>query len=337
MSIRKDPAFVPFLIAAGLHLLIGIVLIVGASFSLPKEKPKKEIAVINATVISQQQFDDLANRKDVKRAAAQRKKDQLRKKKEKIKRDKDRAKKREIEKKKRKEEAAKKQEIKKAQQKKLKKEQALRKKKEVERVKAEKLVAAKAAMKKKEQAQAKKKADAKRKQKVEQDRLQAKKLAAEKARKDAKRKKDKQIKDRKIKEEKARKAKLEKQRKAKLAQERLHQAELDSLMAAEFDESFSSAQSSETASEIARYKALIQAKISRNWQVEPSMKGKTCTLAIRLASDGLVLSVKRSRGDTKLCNSARRATLKSKILPIPKDPEISSKFRDFDITLEPEL
>ena len=108
-------------------------------------------------------------------------------------------------------------------------------------------------------------------------------------------------------------------------------------MEAEFADAFSSAQSSKQLSEIARYKALIQDKISRNWQVEPSMKGKTCTLAIRLAPDGLVLTAQRSSGDQKLCDSARRATLKAKTLPIPKDPEIAPQFRDFDITLEPDL
>jgi colicin import membrane protein len=333
MSRRKKAVFIPFLIAVGLHVLIGILLVVGANFSLAKEKPKKETAVINATVISQQQFNDLADRKKAKRAAEQRKKDQIRKEKEKRKRDKARAKRREIEKKKRKEAEVKK-------QKRLKKENALRKKKEADRVKAEKLLAAKVAKKKKADALAKKRAEAKRQKKAEQERLRLKKIAQEKARADAKRQKEKKAKEakaRKERQERERKAKLEKERQAKLEKERLRQAELDRLMAAEFEDSFSSAQSSRQLSEIARYKALIQAKISRNWQVEPNMKGKSCTLAIRLASDGLVLSVKRSRGDTKLCNSARRATLKSKTLPIPKDPEISSKFRDFDITLEPEL
>ena len=331
---RKHPAFVPFLIAAGLHLLIGIALILGASFSLPKDKPKKEVAIINATVISQKQFDDLANLKDAKRAAAQRKIDQIRAKKEKVKREKALAEKQKIEKKKRKEAELKKQET-------LKKEQALKRKKEVERVKAEKLIAAAAVAKKKKELQAKKVADAKRKKKVEQERQQLKKIAAEKARADAKRKKDKQLKekrlkDKKRKEAKARKAKLEKERKAADAA-RKKQAELDSLMAAEFDEEFSSAQSSKEQSEIARYQALIRDKISRNWQVEPSMKGKTCTLAIRLAADGLVLTVTRSSGNKELCASAERATLKVKKLPIPKDPNISSKFRDFDITLSPEF
>ncbi|MEH6454214.1 MAG: cell envelope integrity protein TolA, partial [Psychromonas sp.] len=135
----------------------------------------------------------------------------------------------------------------------------------------------------------------------------------------------------------AEKAKKVAAQKAAQEKERLRQAELDKQMEQEFDDAFSSAQSSKQLSEIARYTALIQDKISRNWQVEPSMKGKTCTLAIRLAADGLVLSVNHSRGDTQLCESARRAALRARTLPIPKDPDISSQFRDFDITLEPEF
>jgi colicin import membrane protein len=67
------------------------------------------------------------------------------------------------------------------------------------------------------------------------------------------------------------------------------------------------------------------------------MKGKSCKLSIRLAHDGLVLSVKRSQGDVTLCESAKRAALKAKTLPIPKDPGIAPQFRDFDITVEPDL
>ena len=142
----------------------------------------------------------------------------------------------------------------------------------------------------------------------------------------------------KLAKEKAAKVKAEKIAKAaKEKAEKARQAELDRQMEAEFADEFSTAQSRKQLSEIARYKALIQGKIGRNWQVEPDMKGKTCTLAIKLAPDGLVLSVNRSSGDEKLCASAKRAALKARTLPIPKDPDIISQFRDFDINLEPDL
>jgi len=158
----------------------------------------------------------------------------------------------------------------------------------------------------------------------------ADKLAAEKAAKE---------KAKKLAAEKAAKEKAAKiaREKAAAEKERLRQEELDRQMEAEFSDDFSSARSAKQTSEIARYQALIRSKISRNWKVDQSMSGQTCTLAIKLASNGLVLSAVMSKGDQKLCDSARRATLQAKTLPIPKDPDISGQFRDFDITLEPDL
>ena len=332
---KNKETLVPFLIALSLHIVIGVALIVGASFSLPKEKPKKVTPIINASVVNQKLFDDLAERKNQKALSEQRKVD-------KIKKDKAR-KKREI---KRAEEKRKKKE---ATARRVQKEKALKKKKEAERVKAEKLLVAKKLKEKKVADAKKKKADDKRKKqkiekqkKLEQEQQQAKKKAQEKARKDAKIKaqRDAKIKaDKKAKQILAAKkaAKQEAKRKADAKAEKLRQADLDKLMEAEFDNEFSSAQSAKQMSELARYKALIQDKISRNWQVDSSMKNKTCTLAIRLSAGGLVLSVNRTKGDQRLCDSAKRATLKAKTLPIPKDPEIAVQFRDFDITLIPDL
>ena len=87
-------------------------------------------------------------------------------------------------------------------------------------------------------------------------------------------------------------------------------------------------------SQIAKYGALIRGKISRNWKVDPTMSGSSCTLAIKLAPDGLVISAEVVSGDAILCNSGRRAIFAAKTLPLPSDPEIALRFRDFDITLE---
>lgn len=316
-----------FITALLLHLIVGVVLLFGMEFSLPKEKPKESV-IINASMVSQKLFDDLVKKKADIVTAEKRKVDQQRKEKERVKRDK-------LRKEKQRKEAE-------AKRVKAKKEKAVRKKKEEDRILFEKIVAAKELRAKKDAEKAKKIADDKRKkqetervnkQKQETKRIEAEKVAAAKALK------EKKAKDAKIKAAKDAKIKAAKDAKIKAAKaaERLRQAELDKQMEAEFEDSFSSAQSSKQQSEIARYKALIQDKISRNWQVEPSMKGKTCTLAIRLAPDGLVLSANRSKGDQRLCDSAKRATLRAKTLPIPKDPEIAPQFRDFDITLEPDL
>ncbi|MGJ8582328.1 MAG: cell envelope integrity protein TolA, partial [Psychromonas sp.] len=216
--------------------------------------------------------------------------------------------------------------------------------------KADKLAAEKAAKEKADKLAAEKvakeKADklaAEKAAKEKADKLAAEKAAKEKANKLAAEKAAKE-KAEKLAAEKAAKEKAAKEKAAKIAKqkaaaekERLRQAELDRQMEAEFSDDFSSARSAKQTSEIARYQALIRSKISRYWKVDKSMNGQTCTLAIKLASNGLVLSATMSKGDKSLCDSARRATLQAKTLPIPKDPEISNQFRDFDITLEPDL
>ncbi|MCP4323939.1 MAG: cell envelope integrity protein TolA [Alteromonadales bacterium] len=328
---KNSTFLIAFITALALHLIVGAVLLLGMDFSLPTEK-KKEQVIINASMVNQKLFDDLAQKKkQIKADAVAAEKRKLQKKREekaRIKREKQRA--------------EKKRKIAEAKRVKAEKAEVARKKKEEDRRLFEKIVAAKELRAKKDAEKAKQVAETKRKkqeaervkkQKAEAKRIEAEKVAAAKALK------VKQAKEAKIKADKAAKAKAAKEakRKADAKAERLRQAELDKQMETGFEDAFSSAQSSKQLSEIARYKALIQDKISRNWQVEPSMKGKTCTLAIRLAPDGLVLSASHSKGDQKLCASAKRATLKAKTLPIPKDPEIAPQFRDFDITLEPDL
>ncbi|GLS91962.1 protein TolA [Psychromonas marina] len=329
---KNSTTFIAFVTALALHLIIGAVILLGMDFKLLKDKPKEEVVIINASVVNQKLFDDLAKQKAQqeadKLAAAKRKADQIRKEKARVQREKKLAEKQ------RKEIETKRIQAEKA--------EVARKKKEEERILFEEIVAAKALRAKKAAEEAKKVAEVERKkqeaERVKQQQAETKRIEAEKVAA-AKALKEKQAKEAKLKAEKEAKLKAEKvrQQKAAAEAERLRQAELDKQMEAEFADAFSNAQSSKQLSEIARYKALIQDKISRNWQVEPSMKGKTCTLAIRLAPDGLVLTANHSKGDQKLCDSAKRATLRAKTLPIPKDPEIAVQFRDFDITLEPDL
>lgn len=343
---KNSTTFIAFITALALHLILGAVLLMGVDFDMFKDKPKQEVAIINASMVNQQLFDNLAQKKAQQKAdklaAKKRKEDKIRKEKARVEREK-----------KREETRRKKAEAKRI---KAEKEKIERKKKEEERILFEKIVAAKELRAKKAAAEAKKLADAQRKkeeakrikQQAEAKRIEAEKYAAaqilkEKQAKEAKIQAEKEAKlkaekEAKLKAEKEAKLKAEKERQRKADEaERLRQEELDRQMEAEFEDAFSSAQNAKQQSEIARYKALIQDKISRNWQVEPNMKGKSCTLAIRLASDGLVISANRSKGDQKLCDSAKRATLRAKTLPIPKDPEIAPQFRDFDITLEPDL
>jgi hypothetical protein len=121
--------------------------------------------------------------------------------------------------------------------------------------------------------------------------------------------------------------------------ENLRQIELDKKRVVESADSFSNVQNYNYIQqrEIARYKALIQYKITSNWHVESDMKGKACKLTIRLGSAGLVRDVKRVLGDINTCASAQRAVLRAKSLPIPDDddPQLAQLFREFDLFLEP--
>ena len=323
---KKSTNLIAFLIAFSLHVLLGGLLLMNVDFSLPKKKPKEAVSIIDASLISQQTLDDLAERKTNKKLSEQRKKDNAKKKKEREKADKKR---KELEKK-RKDELIKKQKLNKI---KAEKADSARKEKEAKRLVAEKMLAEKKAKQKKAD---EKKALAKKKEaeKVKAEKVKAEKVKAEKAK--AEKAKAEKVKAEKAKAKKA-KAEKAKAEKAKAEKERLRQSELDKQMEAEFSDDFSSARSAKQLSEIAKYEALIRKKISRYWKVDPNMNGKSCTLAIRLAPDGLVISANMSRGDKKLCDSARRATLQAKTLPIPKDPELAPQFQDFDITLEPDL
>ena len=297
---------IAFTTALLLHIIIATLLLMNVNFSFIKAPPKNQAPIINATIVNQKLFDDLAQRKNEKKQAEKKK---IEEEKQRIQQEKQKA----------------------EEQRREKEEQRVQAQKEAERISAEKVLAEKKLKAQQKAKKAKKIADDKRKQ---QQAEQARKIA------DEKRKQQQAEQARKIAEEKRQKieaaAKVAKA-KAEQEKERLRRAELDKQMDAQFEDAFSSAQSSKQLSEIARYQALIQNKISRNWQVEPSMKGKSCTLAIRLAPDGLVISVTRSSGDIKLCESAKRAALKATTLPIPKDPDISAQFRDFDIKLEPDF
>jgi colicin import membrane protein len=317
---KNNTDSISFISAFALHLIIGGLLLLSVDFDLPKDKPKESVPVINASIVNQKVFDDLAQRKEDKIREEERVKEEARKQKEY-----EEAEKLRIE------------ALLKKQAEDLAKAEALLKEKEIQRIEAEKALAAKILQEKKDaekaaellkqQQAAEKKALEEKKQadKIKAEKLQAEKLAKEKA------DKEKAIKEAKV------KAEMEAKRKAAEEAERLRLAELDKQMAAEFSDDFSSAMDAKKLSEIAKYQALIRDKISHNWIVDPTMNGSSCTLAIKLAPDGLVISAQMSRGDRRLCDSAQRAAFKAKTLPIPKDPDIAQQFRDFDITLKLEL
>jgi colicin import membrane protein len=89
--------------------------------------------------------------------------------------------------------------------------------------------------------------------------------------------------------------------------------------------------------EVQKYQALIKQTIQRNLIVDDSMKGKSCRLNIRLASNGLVTQVKELGGNTILCRAAKAAVFKSDTLPVSKEADVYQQLREINLTVEPEL
>lgn len=193
-------------------------------------------------------------------------------------------------------------------------------------------------------------AEARKRKQEEQKRAAAeaerkKREAAEKAKRD---KEERERKERERKEAERKKAEEEKKRKeaeqkakqeaARKAQEALEKAEQERIL----EEQLKAEQATRNAkrqrqvmSEIGKYTALIEQTIKRNWIVDPSMKGKSCRLNIRLASNGLVTQVTTLEGDANVCRSAQSAVLKSDTLPVSSDPEVFAEMKEINLTLKP--
>lgn len=193
----------------------------------------------------------------------------------------------------------------------------LQRKKKLEETEKAEEAARKAKLKQKEEAEKAKQAETLRKQK------EAERVKAEKAAADAKRKREKE--------------EAERKRKAEEAKER---AELEELMQQELEaesERMGAQRQAQVLSELDKYKALIVQKIRRNWLTDIRMSGKKCDLIIRLASDGLVISVDNGVGDPLVCDSARKAVLKANTLPVSVDPDVNQQMREIKLTMEPDL
>jgi colicin import membrane protein len=88
-----------------------------------------------------------------------------------------------------------------------------------------------------------------------------------------------------------------------------------------------------------KYKALIVDAIGRNWILpERANSSLSSQFRIRLAPDGMVLSVSltRSSGDPLLDRSAQTAIYKASPLPVPHDAETFNMFREISLTVRPE-
>jgi colicin import membrane protein len=181
--------------------------------------------------------------------------------------------------------------------------------------------------------EAKKAADAKKAAEMQKEK-EAKKEAEKTAQEETKRA---ELKKQAMKKE-AEKKKQEKQEKAMQALKLAQQKELDSQMAAE-KKQLEAARTNANQSEIEKYTALILHTMRQNWIMPEGISPElSCQLAIRLKSDGSVISVNiiRSSGNTALDNSARLAVFKSSPLPVPADKDLfNATFREINLTVSP--
>lgn len=99
----------------------------------------------------------------------------------------------------------------------------------------------------------------------------------------------------------------------------------------------SQAAAASTKVEVEKYASMIKAKVERYMILKPSMRGKSCTLSVKLARSGVVLSVNNGQGDPEVCRFGKAAVLKVNQLPVPKDPAAFKILNEFNLKLAPNI
>jgi colicin import membrane protein len=93
------------------------------------------------------------------------------------------------------------------------------------------------------------------------------------------------------------------------------------------------------ASELGRYKTLIQQKVQRNWVRPPTAaQGLQCIVRVRLLPGGNVISatVIKSSGNAAFDRSVEAAVYKAAPLPVPTDGDTFDMLRETDFKFNPE-
>lgn len=198
--------------------------------------------------------------------------------------------------------------------------------------------------KKREKAQAeaaarKRQQEIKRKEAERQENLRKKRV--EEARKKREAEQAKQELDRLEREQQKERA-IEQQRKKEAeekAKQEARQRALEEQLTKQLEEeqaAMSQANQKRIMSEVEKYQAMVQSKVQQYLQTDGGFIGETCLVTIQLAPDGLVLSVNAVSGNTALCRIAEAAVLRAGTLPMSKDPEVSSRFRKFELEVSPQ-
>jgi len=135
----------------------------------------------------------------------------------------------------------------------------------------------------------------------------------------------------------AEKAAAERARQAEQARQQAEQERLMQEQLAKEAQARAAARSRQAATEVQRFTALIRDAIQRNLLVDESMRGKSCRINIRLASNGFVTSVGVISGDKAVCDATVRAVNRAGTLPVSADPDVYNQLKDINLTVSPEV
>ena len=96
----------------------------------------------------------------------------------------------------------------------------------------------------------------------------------------------------------------------------------------------------DTAKEVAKYKEMIQSKISRNIVMPPDVPDSAeAKFTVILLPGGSVMDggvkLLKSSGNDAYDSAAERAIYKAQPLPVPTDPELARKFRELRLSVKP--
>jgi colicin import membrane protein len=142
---------------------------------------------------------------------------------------------------------------------------------------------------------------------------------------------------RKAEQQAAEKAAAERARQSEEARQKAEQERAMQEQLAKEAQARSAARSRQAATEVQRYTALIRDAIQRNLLVDEGMRGKSCRINIRLASNGFVTRVGVISGDQTVCDATVRAVNRAGTLPVSADPDVYNQLKDINLTVSPEL
>lgn len=142
---------------------------------------------------------------------------------------------------------------------------------------------------------------------------------------------------RKAEQQAAEKAAAERERRAEQERQNAEQERAMQEQLAKEAQARSAARARQAVTEVQRYTALIRDAIQRNLLVDEAMRGKSCRINIRLASNGFVTKVGVISGDQAVCDATVRAVNRAGTLPVSADPDVYNQLKDINLTVSPEF